>query len=142
MFPFYFWFSFSGLSSPILGSLHSMTDSLFLAIMSLQVFHENRTKDGNPKTTSLCLFNQTFDFGSLGYPHPNSWSNSKPAACSSLKTHVLSYKSLETLATIDAAETTGYLSSAFDSDRISISSVRREPHSSFIIFMWRFGGPS
>jgi hypothetical protein len=55
---------------------------------------------------------------------------------------VLSYKSLETFATIDAAETTGYLSSALDSDRISMSSVSKEPHSSFIIFMWRFGGPS
>ena len=127
--------------SSILGSYHSMSPPSLL-IMSLLVFHENLTKVGNPKFSSRNLLSQILDFGSLGYPQPKSWSNWISLETASLNTHYANNSSLETFATILAADTTGYLSSAFDSDFMIVSCGISEPHLSRIYLTCRAGGPS
>ncbi len=76
----------------------------------LIVYHENLANDGKPKTGWRCLFNHWIASLSPGYPQPKSQSTSS----FSLNYHDSNIVSLVTLATIEAADTTGKRESALD----------------------------
>ena len=127
--------------SSIFGSFQS-TEHCLLSKIVFVVDHENLTNYGNPNTGSNWSTNHCLDNTSPGYPHPKLWFNFSLESANSTNSQFSNKLSLETFAIILAAETTGYLSSAFDSDTSSVSGSSKFPQSLFISLICLEGGPS